>query len=91
MAARSSKPVGRDQVPYGRRTPRFYSVAEAAELFGMSTVTLYRAIRDGEIPAVRIRGRVIVPAKAIDALADITVTSQSDLDSLAIRRLHGSA
>lgn len=60
-------------------------------MFGMSTVTLYRAIRDGEIPAVRIRGRVIVPAKAIDALADTTLTSQSDLDSIAIRRPHESA
>lgn len=47
---------------------RFYSVAEAARLFGMSEMTLYRAIHDGQFPAVRIRGRLIVPAKAIEAI-----------------------
>jgi excisionase family DNA binding protein len=50
--------------------PRFYSVAEVAEMFGMSTMTVYRAIAAGEFPAVRIRGRLIVPAKALDAMVD---------------------
>lgn len=51
-------------------SPRFYSVAEAARIFGTSEMTLYRAIRDGQFPAVRIRGRYIVPAKAIDSMVD---------------------
>ena len=46
---------------------RFYSVAEVARMIGTSDMTLYRAIRAGEFPAVRIRGRLIVPAKALDA------------------------
>jgi excisionase family DNA binding protein len=50
--------------------PRFYSVAQVAEMFGMSTMTVYRAIAAGEFPAVRIRGRLIVPAKALDAMVD---------------------
>jgi predicted DNA-binding transcriptional regulator AlpA len=39
-------------------------------MFGMSTMTVYRAIAAGEFPAVRIRGRLIVPAKALDAMVD---------------------
>ncbi len=50
------------------QTPRFYSVPSAAELLGLSEPTLYRAIRAGEFPAVKIRGRYVIPAKAIDAM-----------------------
>jgi excisionase family DNA binding protein len=56
----------------GNQRP-FYSVAEVAELLGMSDMTIYRAIRNGEFPAVRIRGRLIVPARVIDAMADAAV------------------
>lgn len=62
-------------------SPRFYSVPQAAELIGTSAVTLYRAIRDGEFPAMRIRGRLIVPAKAIDAMVEATVAEQSVVDA----------
>ena len=57
--------------------PRFLSVAAVARILGVSEVTLYRAIHAGEFPAVRIRGRLIVPAKAIQALADAAVTDHS--------------
>ncbi|MGQ0842795.1 MAG: helix-turn-helix domain-containing protein [Sporichthyaceae bacterium] len=50
--------------------PAFYSISDAAAMLGVSTATLYRAIGDGQFPAVRIRDRVIVPAKAIEALTD---------------------
>lgn len=58
----------------------FYSVAEVADMFGMSPMTVYRAISAGEFPAVRIRGRLIVPAKAIDAMAEIATTEQTVVD-----------
>ncbi|MHA6795928.1 helix-turn-helix domain-containing protein [Pseudonocardia bannensis] len=61
--------------------PRFYSVAEVAEIFGMSPMTVYRAIAAGEFPAVRIRGRLIVPAKAVDAMADAAVAGQTVVDA----------
>ncbi|WP_300007465.1 helix-turn-helix domain-containing protein [Pseudonocardia sp.] len=61
--------------------PRFYSVNEVARMLGTSPVTLYRAIRAGEFPAVRIRGRLIVPAKAIEAMAEIAVTEQTAIDA----------
>jgi excisionase family DNA binding protein len=61
--------------------PRFYTVAEAAVLVRMSKVTIYRAIRAGEFPAMRVRGRVVVPAKAIDALVDAIIAEQSVVDA----------
>jgi excisionase family DNA binding protein len=52
---------------------RFYSVAQVAEMLGMAPVTLYRAIRAGQFPAVRIRGRLIIPAKVVDAFVEAAV------------------
>ena len=60
---------------------RFYSVAEVAEMSGISSVTLYRAINAGEFPAVRVRGRVIVPARVLDALIDGAVEAGSVVDA----------
>ncbi len=61
--------------------PKFYSVAQVAHMFGMSPMTLYRAIAAGEFPAVRIRGRLIVPAKAVDAMADVATAEQTVVDA----------
>lgn len=48
--------------------PTFYDVQDVADMFRMSRMTIYRAIRPGELPAVRIRGRWIVPASVVAAL-----------------------
>lgn len=48
--------------------PRFLTPAEVARLFRVSKMTVYRAIRDGDLPAVPMRGRWAVPARAIDSL-----------------------
>jgi len=50
-------------------------------MLGMAPVTLYRAIRAREFPAVRVRGRLIVPAKAIEAMADAAVVDQALIDA----------
>jgi excisionase family DNA binding protein len=57
------------------RRKRFYAVAEAADLLGLSEPTLYRAIRAGEFPAIRVRNRYVVPAKAIDDLESSALAS----------------
>jgi excisionase family DNA binding protein len=49
---------------------RFYSVAEVAAIFGLSSMTVYRAIQDGDLPGLKLRHRVIVPVKAIDAMIE---------------------
>jgi excisionase family DNA binding protein len=53
---------------------RFHSVAVAAEILDVSEVTLYRAIHAGDFPAVKVRGRYVVPAKALDQLEDEALT-----------------
>ncbi|MBB5869677.1 excisionase family DNA binding protein [Allocatelliglobosispora scoriae] len=68
----------------GGKTPserRFYSVAETAEMLGLSEMTVYRAIKAGEFPAVRVRGRVCVPVKAIDAMVDAAWSSMTVVDA----------
>lgn len=61
--------------------PRFYSVAQTAEMLGMSSMTLYRAIRDRQFPAVKIRGRYIVPAKAIEAMIEAAIAERGPVDA----------
>ncbi len=75
----------RTTTPASERTdaPRFYSVAQAARMFGMSSMTLYRAIAAGEFPAVRIRGRLIVPARAVEAMAEAAVAEHTVIDAAA--------
>ena len=63
-------------------TPRqFHSVTEVARMFGMSPMTVYRAIAAGEFPAVRIRGRLIVPARAIEEMVEAALADQSLVDA----------
>jgi excisionase family DNA binding protein len=59
----------------------FYSVADVAELLGMSDMTIYRAINDGQFPAVRIRGRLIIPARVIDAIVDAAIEGHTVVDA----------
>ena len=71
-----------DQEPQGipRRPARFHSVAAVAAILGTSEVTLYRAIRAGEFPAIKIRGRYVIPSRALDALEDAAVNTGSVVD-----------
>jgi len=75
--------AGRNELTGAGESPQFYSVAQVARMLGMSPMTLYRAIAAGEFPAVRIRGRLIVPASAIEAMADAAVSSQAAVDAAA--------
>ena len=61
--------------------PSFYSVAEAARILGTSTMTLYRAIADQEFPAVRIRGRLIVPVRAVESMIESAMATSGVVDS----------
>lgn len=47
---------------------RFYSITEAVIILGFSRDTLYRAIREKELPAVTLRGKLLIPKEAIDNL-----------------------
>jgi excisionase family DNA binding protein len=65
MSPRSTAAFGEVRRPEPRP---FCSVAETAQMLGTSEMTVYRAIAAGEFPAVRIRGRIIVPRQAIEAM-----------------------
>ena len=49
---------------------RTYTVLEVAEILGIGRNTAYEICRTGEIPTIRIGGRVLVPRTAIDELLE---------------------
>lgn len=61
--------------------PRFYSVSQVARIFGMSTMTVYRAIAAGEFPAIKVRGRLIVPARAVEEMCEAAMSERSTVDA----------
>jgi excisionase family DNA binding protein len=63
--------------------PMFYSVASLARVTGMSKMTLYRAIAAGEFPAIRVRGRLIIPARALEAMITAATNDQTIVDAAA--------
>ncbi len=38
-----------------------YTIPEAARLLGLSKSTAYRAVESGDLPVIRVRGRLLVP------------------------------
>lgn len=45
-----------------------YSVEEAAKIAGLNTKTMYAAVRDGSVPAIRIGRKILIPREAFDRL-----------------------
>lgn len=56
-------------------------VKEAAEMIGVSYMTLWRAIKEGEFPGVKLRGRILVPVKAVELLFQSAVDSGGLVDA----------
>jgi excisionase family DNA binding protein len=54
-----------DERPDIRRT---YSVEEAAAILGISRTTAYECVKSKQLPALRFRGRIVVPAAALAIL-----------------------
>ena len=52
----------------GRST---FSIEEARKILGVSRSAAYAAARSGELPAIRIAGRVIIPRHALERLLDV--------------------
>lgn len=71
------------QATHGQDEPEamFRSVAEVARLCRVSKMTVYRAIAAGEFPAVRIQGRLIVPAKVIEAMVAAAIAGHTTVDA----------
>jgi excisionase family DNA binding protein len=78
----TSEPHVRSQARPGQRsTPRFMSVGAVARVLGMSEATMYRAVRCGEFPAVRVRNRYVIPVRVLDALEDAAMTTGGTVDA----------
>ena len=65
-------------------TPRLaVPIDEAAAMLGVSYMTLWRAIRASQFPGLQLRGRIIVPLKAVDLLLDTAVQTGELIDTVA--------
>ncbi|NUS65995.1 MAG: helix-turn-helix domain-containing protein [Saccharothrix sp.] len=64
--------------------PLFHTVSEAARILRVAPSTLYRAIREDAFPAVRVRTRYVIPARAIEALASGATETGGMLDVAAM-------
>jgi predicted DNA-binding transcriptional regulator AlpA len=47
----------------------------------MSPMTVYRAIADGQFPAIQIRGRRVIPAQAIEAMIEAATSRGALVDA----------
>ena len=66
-----------------RSTRLTLSIAEAAELVGISRTTAYELAQSGELPTVRLGRRILVP---VNQLADVLGTDvDAVLDALRSR------
>lgn len=50
--------------------PRTMTVTEAAAILGISRTTAHECVRTGDLPALRLGGRIIVPTQFIDDLLE---------------------
>lgn len=62
---------------------RFYTIAEAARLLRLSSMTLYRAVEAGQFPAIKVRTRIVIPAQAIDDMVTQALASRKPVDAAA--------
>jgi len=61
--------------------PKPTLLADTDAIVRVDAVTIYRAIRAGEFPAVKIRKRYVIPRRVIDMLVDDVVTTGSCVDT----------
>jgi excisionase family DNA binding protein len=60
---------------------KFLSVAAAAEMLGLSEMTLYRVIQANSFPAVRVGRRLFIPSQALDDMATAAIASGGVVDA----------
>jgi excisionase family DNA binding protein len=60
--------------------PIFHTVQEAARILRVDAATIYRSIRAGSFPAIRIRSRYVIPAAALRDVAAKAVSSDTCVD-----------
>lgn len=63
-------------------TPRkpWYSVKSAAEYFGVTAMTVYRAVKSGTLPSKWVGGRLLIPGSEVEGIGT-DVGTKADLPS----------
>lgn len=83
--------------PQDRIARLFLTVGEAAETLRVDAATIYRAIREDAFPVVRLRGRYLIPARAVESMAEAAVETGGCFDvadfarQQRAHRVHGAA
>lgn len=70
-------------------TPLAVSVPEAGRLIGLSRSSAYAAVQRGEIPSVRIGGRVLVPLRQLEEL--VNTQKEPETNNRPIATFHEKA
>jgi excisionase family DNA binding protein len=60
---------------------RFLTVAEVAEMMRVSTMTVYRLVKSGDLPAVRFGRSYRIPETAVAAAVELPAVQQSQSPS----------
>jgi excisionase family DNA binding protein len=56
---------------------QFNTITQAVQILNVSRPTIYRKIKTGEIPAVHLGGRVLIPAVFFEELKNKAITRQT--------------
>lgn len=56
--------------PWERSTRWTLTVSEAAKVLGISRASAYECVRTGEIPSIRLGGRILIPVRLLDQLLE---------------------
>ncbi len=54
------------------------TVAQVAELYGISRATAYEGVRTGDIPSIRVGRRILVPTAAVRRLLGLEAPGGGD-------------
>jgi excisionase family DNA binding protein len=57
---------------------RWHSVTEVAQMLGLAPMTVYRAIHAGQLPAMKLGRRYLIPARALDAMEEVATASRGE-------------
>ena len=49
---------------------RIYTIEEAIQMLGLSRATVYKLVKEGKIPALRIGRRLVIPKAAFEKMLD---------------------
>ncbi len=57
-------------MPQDEQERQTVTVAEAAEIFGVTPHTIYQQVKTGAVPCIKLGRRIVVPRKALNRLLE---------------------